>query len=101
MIGRPQRSTLFPYTTLFRSVEGGAGASAGRSCDGRERGKQPLAPVGGRGRRCGDAVHAGGVEVVAVGIDDPPLAIDLLDAEEAGGLGLRTLVSRSEEHTSE
>src|SRR5260221_10743317 len=23
MIGRPPRSTLFPYTTLFRSVEGG------------------------------------------------------------------------------
>src|SRR2546425_8891357 len=29
MIRRPPRSTLFPYTTLFRSVEGGhAGASA-------------------------------------------------------------------------
>src|SRR5438132_7164037 len=23
MIGRPRRSTLFPYTTLFRSLEGG------------------------------------------------------------------------------
>src|SRR3712207_9573824 len=26
MIRRPPRSTLFPYTTLFRSDEGGAGA---------------------------------------------------------------------------
>src|SRR3712207_8318654 len=25
MIRRPPRSTLFPYTTLFRSVDGGAG----------------------------------------------------------------------------
>src|SRR2546427_6985389 len=28
MIRRPPRSTLFPYTTLFRSVEGGAGGAA-------------------------------------------------------------------------
>src|SRR3712207_8397202 len=44
MIRRPPRSTLFPYTTLFRSV-------------GRERpvGGQVLAP--GRGRA---AVHGGG-----------------------------------------
>src|SRR5437667_8879719 len=44
MIRRPPRSTLFPYTTLFRSP-GGAGGSAGRrrsrrSCGrgGRRRG---------------------------------------------------------------
>src|SRR2546429_1323211 len=28
MIRRPPRSTLFPYTTLFRSVAGGRGAGA-------------------------------------------------------------------------
>src|SRR2546429_5022732 len=28
MIRRPPRSTLFPYTTLFRSVSGAAGAAA-------------------------------------------------------------------------
>src|SRR5258708_28266605 len=28
MIRRPPRSTLFPYTTLFRSAAGGAGAAA-------------------------------------------------------------------------
>src|SRR3712207_9115465 len=45
MIRRPPRSTLFPYTTLFRSVGGGDERGAG---DG----------VGERGaRRAGDAVH--------------------------------------------
>src|SRR5258708_35590019 len=29
MIRRPPRSTLFPYTTLFRSLEGGPAAVAG------------------------------------------------------------------------
>src|SRR5258707_7546200 len=28
MIRRPPRSTLFPYTTLFRSIQGSAGATA-------------------------------------------------------------------------
>src|SRR5256885_9249938 len=44
MIRRPPRSTLFPYTTLFRSRRGGRPADAGRpgslTCavaDGRER----------------------------------------------------------------
>src|SRR5256885_13205136 len=30
MIRRPPRSTLFPYTTLFRSAPAGHGAGAGR-----------------------------------------------------------------------
>src|SRR5258708_25678722 len=30
MIRRPPRSTLFPYTTLFRSTEGGRGSRRGR-----------------------------------------------------------------------
>src|SRR5437764_10618072 len=29
MIRRPPRSTLFPYTTLFRSMHGGAGVTKG------------------------------------------------------------------------
>src|SRR2546423_6067720 len=33
MIRRPPRSTLFPYTTLFRSRWSGAGAAAGRLAD--------------------------------------------------------------------
>src|SRR3712207_9020278 len=31
MIRRPPRSTLFPYTTLFRSEEGGSAATARRA----------------------------------------------------------------------
>src|SRR5256885_7435470 len=33
MIRRPPRSTLFPYTTLFRSLVGGAEVPAGRPVD--------------------------------------------------------------------
>src|SRR2546430_3618520 len=42
MIRRPPRSTLFPYTTLFRSADGGARARDGRIGDGE------------RARRLGD-----------------------------------------------
>src|SRR6266540_7386354 len=35
MIRRPPRSTLFPYTTLFRSVRGGAGRRVWRARTGR------------------------------------------------------------------
>src|SRR3989441_12393772 len=40
MIRRPPRSTLFPYTTLFRSPRGGPGAeppALGLSCGGLSR----------------------------------------------------------------
>src|SRR5260370_5193055 len=52
MIRRPPRSTLFPYTTLFRSPR--RGAPGGASC--RERGVPPEAAAGpslarNRGRR--------------------------------------------------
>src|SRR3712207_7939810 len=64
MIRRPPRSTLFPYTTLFRSVghpavpgEEGRGAGCGhdgrgdrvRVCQGRHRGRaEGRRPGGGR-----------------------------------------------------
>src|SRR3989449_5665153 len=44
MIRRPPRSTLFPYTTLFRSVRSGEGSLGrvvrhpGRECDALRRG---------------------------------------------------------------
>src|SRR3712207_8065898 len=52
MIRRPPRSTLFPYTTLFRSSPGGApagracpgGTPPGRTCPG---GAPPACPGGG------------------------------------------------------
>src|SRR3712207_7006967 len=72
MIRRPPRSTLFPYTTLFRSVEG-----PGR----------PVACVPGRPhldrRRARDAVR---------GLDPRP-RVDVREPPD--------LHRRSEEHTSE
>src|SRR5438309_9323770 len=54
MIRRPPRSTLFPYTTLFRSRRRGRGAQ-GRgqleeSPQGRPRGRRALPRRGRRGR---------------------------------------------------
>src|SRR2546430_13621058 len=37
MIRRPPRSTLFPYTTLFRSLRGSVRPGAGREPRGRRR----------------------------------------------------------------
>src|SRR5438552_14840756 len=37
MIRRPPRSTLFPYTTLFRSSRGGPGSKPGRRQPGERR----------------------------------------------------------------
>src|SRR3712207_8840569 len=76
MIRRPPRSTLFPYTTLFRSLSEGAlrrrGPRSGAPDDGPEC-------VGQRGRS--PALGGGGPQVVGL-------------ADGAGG-------GRSEEHTSE
>src|SRR3712207_6906638 len=46
MMRRPPRSTLFPYTTLFRSARRGLGSGGGRT-----RAREPEAPArpGGRG----------------------------------------------------
>src|SRR3712207_7972819 len=45
MIRRPPRSTLFPYTTLFRSVESGPTPSQ-RGTTGLQFLRQPVAPAG-------------------------------------------------------
>src|SRR2546422_8428384 len=56
MIRRPPRSTLFPYTTLFRSdrlrVKGEAVGLKSSSCCGEHLGCHPLlaSPVSGRSR---------------------------------------------------
>src|SRR5439155_14175263 len=44
MIRRPPRSTLFPYTTLFRSLPGDARSSVGRGVD------AGMAPAAARSR---------------------------------------------------
>src|SRR3712207_7547767 len=82
MIRRPPRSTLFPYTTLFRSEQLRA---------------DPLAlPVLGHPDR-------GHVRLVVVG-DQPGVADDpvaVLGHQVGAGVRALELVARSEEHTSE
>src|SRR2546422_4835929 len=51
MIRRPPRSTLFPYTTLFRSLTGGVALEALRDVPVREIESDTV-------RRLDDAVHA-------------------------------------------
>src|SRR3712207_7318711 len=84
MIRRPPRSTLFPYTTLFRS-------------DGRGRTAVTAAAMGR---------HAGVVRLLV----DAGADVDLQDAErnnpllvcgETGDVAVLREVLRSEEHTSE
>src|SRR6266481_9082577 len=73
MIRRPPRSTLFPYTTLFRSRRAATDRSPGRIPQGSRRGAAARARGGARphapGGRLGDRRHTatrgagGGVEV--------------------------------------
>ena len=70
MIRRPPRSTLFPYTTLFRSIggdNGGDGPGGGNGGDnggndggGRNAGIGPGGDSGGVGTGGGDAGDTGG-----------------------------------------
>src|SRR2546422_1975700 len=78
MIRRPPRSTLFPYTTLFRSERGQGGGRVVRA-------RAAATDAGGHQDRAGQ--HGAGLEeALARGAD-----VALLDAVE----------ERSEEHTSE
>src|SRR3712207_8477970 len=80
MILRPPRSTLFPYTTLFRSLLEGRGPL--RAVPGVEHRHFTLLPERGH--------HT---DVFAVEEDDP---LDDLPQD-----WVETLLPRSEEHTSE
>src|SRR3712207_8837121 len=85
MIRRPPRSTLFPYTTLFRSkgaVERGVDASAIV--------REAASVVGGGGGGRPDMAQAGG--------RDPQRLDEALDAARSAGVAALT---RSGEHTSE
>src|SRR3712207_7843145 len=78
MIRRPPRSTLFPYTTLFRSGSDAAGCSVDRSPGSATGLRAAAARLASAGRPAGRPAFAG------------PAA--------PGGCGARY---RSEEHTSE
>src|SRR5437868_12122465 len=82
MIRRPPRSTLFPYTTLFRS---GGGASAARSSA-----ERLLHGLVGGGHRL-QSLDAPGVETEDAAAE----------AAGKGDLAERAPALRSEEHTSE
>src|SRR3712207_6973696 len=61
MIRRPPRSTLFPYTTLFRSaVPRGAAVRAAPSDAGRAAESAPDPDPGASGSACGARVFVGG-----------------------------------------
>src|SRR3712207_7069865 len=80
MIRRPPRSTLFPYTTLFRS-------GRGQRLPRRSQLQRPAAQAGDDARCCGGG-SGGGEEA---------------GAAQRGSVGCRPSASpaRSEEHTSE
>src|SRR5260221_6812665 len=85
MIRRPPRSTLFPYTTLFRSHAGVAGCDEGR----RYHGMEILDLTALRNGRTAQAMHLGGA--VVFGAVEGNQHVIALDGTEY----------RSEEHTSE
>src|SRR5258708_18182718 len=78
MIRRPPRSTLFPYTTLFRSM---AGSGIFKSTDGGDHWSQLTNGLPAKPGRIG----------LAVAPSQPARVFAVVDAEEG----------RSEEHTSE
>src|SRR3712207_7857230 len=82
MIRRPPRSTLFPYTTLFRSHGRLGGGVAGRQ-DGYQAGMENLSQVDLR--FSGEAVQAG----------------DYVNLSAVHSEGRHLWLARSEEHTSE
>src|SRR5258707_4572813 len=89
MIRRPPRSTLFPYTTLFRS-----------------QAALHLSPQAGRGSALNSWLSSVSIALHAQHLDDLPEA--LVFRRDVGGVSLRrighrlgALPLRSEEHTSE
>src|SRR2546422_2273424 len=80
MIRRPPRSTLFPYTTLFRSVP-----------------TAPGPPPGNHDREHQPSVHAGPLPHAAPPDHAPQRRAGLPRGGGGGGVRRR----RSEEHTSE
>src|SRR3712207_8753525 len=59
MIRRPPRSTLFPYTTLFRSVARAAGRRRLPEVGDAQPGRGELLDLRLRARRVGDVGHLG------------------------------------------
>src|SRR3712207_9552640 len=91
MIRRPPRSTLFPYTTLFRSVE----VAAAQQLAVLEHERVVRRRIELSADEPGREVE--GVEDRPVDLRHAPGRVRVLDARIAVAVGL----ARSEEHTSE
>src|SRR3712207_8611926 len=87
MIRRPPRSTLFPYTTLFRSV--------------LAHGFGRCAVEGGGDRPDGVKPEFSGAVICPVPVALDGWVLDVLPDAGEGADVLGVLVPRSEEHTSE
>src|SRR5256885_14375505 len=83
MIRRPPRSTLFPYTTLFRSVVAGLVQDQYRGVAQEQLGQGQLAQLAGRQARAAFAQH--GLVALGQAADEAVRARDL-----AGGDDLRS-----------
>src|SRR3712207_8564183 len=81
MIRRPPRSTLFPYTTLFRSHAGDVRTTGARATSDRMP-RRPRSPTRGRG-------------------DMTQTTTPDVEADRALKARHRAMWARSEEHTSE
>src|SRR2546425_13155873 len=91
MIRRPPRSTLFPYTTLFRSLQRGL-RSLGWHVD-----SMPRNVIGcDQGKVCGYCGYG-----CALGAKQSCTKTWLADAQQHGARFLVETRARSEEHTSE
>src|SRR3712207_7952601 len=89
MIRRPPRSTLFPYTTLFRSETGRVR---------KDRFGEALRALRARqGRRQGHGVVGERRDARRVGAEAAPIAF----GEGVEAASVRSREPRSEEHTSE
>src|SRR3712207_8164411 len=84
MIRRPPRSTLFPYTTLFRSL----------ATFDPETGTSTLYCPSQGGRRIQNTISRRILKIA-------PEQMRVISQDTGGGFGIRSKVYRSEEHTSE
>src|SRR2546430_12495624 len=84
MIRRPPRSTLFPYTTLFRSYWGGSQGGW-------------VAPLAANRARVDFVIVAFGLAVSVIDEDRQEVAIEMREK----GHSPAEIAQRSEEHTSE